>query len=102
MVMGTFGTVSEELGKAEMGCHGLVIVLEKRTVASHGKMNREFKNQGTLKDQRVLSEDCRYNKGVRPEHLPCGLPLTFISSTTNISHLFHDPKFLKREKQKTI
>ena len=29
MVMDIFGTVSEELDKAEMGCHGLVIVLGK-------------------------------------------------------------------------
>lgn len=29
MVMDTFGMVSEELDKAEMGCHGLVIVLGK-------------------------------------------------------------------------
>lgn len=29
MVMDIFGTVSEELDKAEMDCHGLVIVLGK-------------------------------------------------------------------------
>lgn len=43
MVMDKFGEVSEELDQAEMGCHGLVIVLGN--AYSFGKTNIAFQNR---------------------------------------------------------
>lgn len=49
MVMVIFGTVSEELDKAEIGCHGLVIVLGKAYNCFTWKMNIAFKSRGLSK-----------------------------------------------------
>lgn len=57
MVMVIFGTVSEELDKAEMGCHGLVIVLGKAHNCYTWKDEYSVQEQGTLKDKRALAEN---------------------------------------------
>lgn len=57
MVMGIFGTVSEELDKAEMGCHGLVIVLGKAYNCFTWKDEYSIQEQGTLKAKRDLPKN---------------------------------------------
>lgn len=51
MVMDIFGMVSEELDKAEMGCHGLVIVLGKAHNCFSWKDEYSIQEQGSLKDK---------------------------------------------------
>lgn len=62
MVMNIFGTVSEELDKAEMGCHGLVIVLGKAYNCFTWKAEYSIQKHGTLKDKRDLSENIDLDK----------------------------------------
>lgn len=57
MVMDIFGTVSEELDKAEMGCHGLVIVLGKAYNCLTWKDEYSIQEKGTLKDKTDLFEN---------------------------------------------
>lgn len=57
MVMDIFGTVSEELDKAEMGCHGFVIVLGIAYNCFTWKDEYSIQEQWTLKDKRALSEN---------------------------------------------
>lgn len=47
--------VSEELDKAEIGCHGLVIVLGKAYNCFTWKDKYRIQEQATLKDKRVAS-----------------------------------------------
>lgn len=54
MVMDTFGMVSEELDKAEMGCHGLVIVMWNAHNCFTWKDEYSIQEQGTLRDKRGL------------------------------------------------
>lgn len=54
MVMDTFGMVSEELDKAEMGCHGLVIVMGNAHNCFTWKDEYSIQEQGTLRDKRGL------------------------------------------------
>lgn len=46
--------VSEELDKAEMGCHGLVIVLGNAHNCFTWKDEYSIQEQGTLRDERGL------------------------------------------------
>lgn len=54
MVMDIFGTVSEKLDKAEMGCHGLVIVLGKAYNCLTWKDEYSIQEQGTLRQKRLV------------------------------------------------
>lgn len=70
MVMDIFRTVSEDLDKAEMGCHGLVIVLGKAYNCFTWKDEYSIQERGggTLKDKRDVPEniDSRINQGGEP------------------------------------
>lgn len=91
MVMAVFATVSEELDRAEMGCHGKVIVLEKPTVASHANMNKALQIQGTLSE----NSDFYTKQGCEDIYHALFVYNFYICKQKYFPFLFHD--FLKEE-----
>lgn len=95
MVMDIFGTVSEKLDKAEMGCHGLVIVLGKAHNFFTWKDEYSIQEQGTLKDKRDLSGNIDFwiNRGCEIWHLDLPLKpkcvLTLTANTSMKKHSFN-------------